>query len=78
MDYILFDSLKEKFYGGNGKIFLWELFRDMLKELWKKMILVGGLNVFNIEEVIWIVWLYMVDVSSGVEIEGKKDVEKIK
>ncbi|WP_242320842.1 phosphoribosylanthranilate isomerase [Bacillus cereus group sp. BfR-BA-01312] len=77
-DYILFDSPKEKFHGGNGKTFSWELLGHMPKELRKKMILAGGLNALNIEEAIRTVRPYMVDVSSGVETEGKKDVEKIK
>ncbi|OUB26182.1 N-(5'-phosphoribosyl)anthranilate isomerase [Bacillus thuringiensis serovar yunnanensis] len=77
-DYILFDSPKEKFHGGNGKIFSWELLGHMPKELRKKTILAGGLNALNIEEAIRTVRPYMVDVSSGVETEGKKDVEKIK
>ncbi|CDN34594.1 phosphoribosylanthranilate isomerase [Bacillus thuringiensis] len=77
-DYILFDSPKEKFHGGNGKNFSWELLTHMPKELRKKTILAGGLNALNIEEAIRTVRPYMVDVSSGVETEGKKDVEKIK
>ncbi|MDA2341397.1 phosphoribosylanthranilate isomerase [Bacillus cereus] len=77
-DYILFDSPKEKFHGGNGKTFSWELLGHMPKELRKKTILAGGLNALNIEEAIQTVRPYMVDVSSGVETEGKKDVEKIK
>ncbi|HEF1902446.1 TPA: phosphoribosylanthranilate isomerase [Bacillus cereus] len=77
-DYILFDSPKEKFHGGNGKTFSWELLGHMPKELQKKTILAGGLNALNIEEAIRTVRPYMIDVSSGVEIEGKKDVEKIK
>ncbi|MED3052561.1 phosphoribosylanthranilate isomerase [Bacillus thuringiensis] len=77
-DYILFDSPKEKFHGGNGKTFSWELLGHIPKELQKKTILAGGLNALNIEEAIRIVRPYMVDVSSGVETEGKKDVEKIK
>ena len=77
-DYILFDSPKEKFHGGNGKTFSWELLEHMPKELRKKTILAGGLNILNIEEAIRTVRPYMVDVSSGVETEGKKDVEKIK
>ncbi|HDR4683321.1 phosphoribosylanthranilate isomerase [Bacillus cereus] len=77
-DYILFDSPKEKFHGGNGKNFSWELLTHMPKELREKTILAGGLNALNIEEAIRTVRPYMVDVSSGVETEGKKDVEKIK
>ncbi|PFJ17597.1 phosphoribosylanthranilate isomerase [Bacillus cereus] len=77
-NYVLFDSPKEKFHGGNGKTFSWELLVHMPKELRKKTILAGGLNVNNIEEAIRTVQPYMVDVSSGVETEGKKDVEKIK
>ncbi|HFO1051727.1 MULTISPECIES: phosphoribosylanthranilate isomerase [Bacillus cereus group] len=77
-DYILFDSPKEKFYGGNGKTFSWELLAHMPKGLRGKTILAGGLNTLNIEEAIRTFRPYMVDVSSGVETEGKKDVEKIK
>ncbi|MGE6537326.1 phosphoribosylanthranilate isomerase [Bacillus luti] len=77
-NYILFDSPKEKFHGGNGKKFSWELLAHMPNELREKTILAGGLNALNIEEAIRTIQPYMVDVSSGVETEGKKDVEKIK
>ncbi|PGB00617.1 phosphoribosylanthranilate isomerase [Bacillus toyonensis] len=77
-DYILFDSPREKFHGGNGKTFSWELLGQMPNELRKKTILAGGLNALNIEEAIRVIQPYMVDVSSGVETEGKKDIEKIK
>ncbi|MGH1286917.1 phosphoribosylanthranilate isomerase [Bacillus toyonensis] len=77
-DYILFDSPREKFHGGNGKTFSWEILEQMPNELRKKTILAGGLNALNIEEAIRAIQPYMVDVSSGVETEGKKDIEKIK
>ena len=77
-DYILFDSPKEKFCGGNGKIFSWKLLEHIPKELQKKTILAGGLHIGNIQEAIQTVRPYMVDVSSGVETDGKKDIEKIK
>ncbi|WP_439020220.1 phosphoribosylanthranilate isomerase [Bacillus thuringiensis] len=77
-EYILFDSPKEKFHGGNGKTFAWEILTHMPKELREKTILAGGLNALNIEEAIRTIQPYMVDVSSGVETEGKKDGEKIK
>ncbi|PES76163.1 phosphoribosylanthranilate isomerase [Bacillus cereus] len=78
VDYILFDSPKEKFHGGNGKKFSWELLAHMPKDSREKTILAGGLNTINIEEAIQTVQPYMVDVSSGVETEGKKDLKKIK
>ncbi|HGH7173117.1 TPA: phosphoribosylanthranilate isomerase [Bacillus wiedmannii] len=77
-DYILFDSPKEQFHGGNGKKFSWELLAHMPKESREKTILAGGLNALNIEEAIRTIQPYMVDVSSGVETEGKKDLKKIK
>ncbi|MEH6890897.1 phosphoribosylanthranilate isomerase [Bacillus sp. JJ864] len=75
-DFILFDSPKEQFHGGNGKTFSWELLRSNPIE--KKCILAGGLNLENITEAIEMVQPYMIDVSSGVETNGKKDIEKIK
>ena len=75
-DFILFDSPKEQFHGGNGKTFSWELLRSNPIE--KKCILAGGLQLENIAEAIAMVRPYMVDVSSGVETNGKKDIEKIK
>lgn len=75
-DFILLDSPKEQFHGGNGKTFSWELLQSNLIE--KKCILAGGLNLENIREAIEMVQPYMVDVSSGVETNGKKDIEKIK
>ncbi|ENQ3079573.1 phosphoribosylanthranilate isomerase [Bacillus cereus] len=75
-DFILFDSPKEQFHGGNGKTFSWELLRSNPIE--QKCILAGGLNLENITEAIEMVRPYMVDVSSGVETNGKKDIEKIK
>lgn len=77
-DFILFDSPKEKFHGGNGKTFSWLLLEHMSGEIRKKCILAGGLHLGNITEAIGTVKPYMVDVSSGVETDGKKDIEKIK
>ena len=75
-DFILFDSPKEQFHGGNGKTFSWEFLQSNPIE--KKCILAGGLQLENIAEAIAMVRPYMVDVSSGVETNGKKEIEKIK
>ncbi|MEN1935677.1 phosphoribosylanthranilate isomerase [Paenibacillus sp. 102] len=77
-DFLLFDSPKEKFHGGNGKTFSWQLLEHMPNAIRKKCILAGGLHLGNITEAIEMVQPYMVDVSSGVETDGKKDSEKIK
>lgn len=76
-DYVLLDSPKGKYHGGNGVVFDWSILSgDLLSE--KKVILAGGLNEENVVEGIQKIKPYMVDVSSGVETEGKKDVRKIK
>ncbi|MGJ7909575.1 phosphoribosylanthranilate isomerase [Neobacillus sp. LXY-1] len=76
-EYVLLDGPKGKYRGGNGTPFDWngvniELLRD------KKIILAGGLNSDNIDAAIKIIHPYMVDVSSGVETDGFKDLSKVK
>ncbi|MDF2035936.1 phosphoribosylanthranilate isomerase [Cytobacillus oceanisediminis] len=76
-EYVLLDSPKGKYRGGNGVSFDWSILNKNPKQN-KKMILAGGLNPENVGEGIKAANPYMVDVSSGVETEGKKDLEKIK
>ncbi|RTR30985.1 phosphoribosylanthranilate isomerase [Robertmurraya yapensis] len=75
-DYVLLDSPKGKYRGGNGVKFDWSLLTG-IESNGKKIILAGGLNPENIAEAIGIANPYMVDVSSGVETNGKKDLGKI-
>ncbi|MDR6998251.1 phosphoribosylanthranilate isomerase [Neobacillus niacini] len=76
-EYLLLDGPKGKYRGGNGTAFNWKNINlDRLKE--KKIILAGGLNPDNVEEAIQTIQPEMVDVSSGVETDGKKDLQKIK
>jgi phosphoribosylanthranilate isomerase len=75
-EYILLDSPKGKYRGGNGITFKWsEVNNNLISG--KKIILAGGLELENVEEAINIINPFMVDVSSGVETDGKKDLRKI-
>ncbi|MBY0121362.1 phosphoribosylanthranilate isomerase [Bacillus sp. S/N-304-OC-R1] len=76
-DYFLLDSPKGKYRGGNGVTFDWSLLKQKKLEN-KKIILAGGLTIENVAQAINIAEPYMVDVSSGVETDGKKDQSKIK
>lgn len=67
-DYLLFDS-----GAGTGKTFNWKL----LEGISRKYFLAGGLNAENLEEALEM-QPYAVDLSSGVETDGKKDREKIR
>ena len=75
-EYLLLDGPKGKYRGGNGLSFDWNgISAKDLKE--KKVILAGGLHRENVEEAIKLIQPYMVDVSSSVETDGKKDLNKI-
>lgn len=69
-DYVLLDSQT----GGSGKAFDWE----QLKSIRRPYFLAGGLNICNVKEAVEAYHPYAVDVSSGIETDGKKDEEKMK
>ena len=70
-DYLLLDSGK-----GTGQTFNWELIRGAKFE--KPVFLAGGLSPENVEAAVKAVKPYAVDVSSGIEAEGRKDPEKMR
>lgn len=76
-DYILLDSPPAEYRGGNGLSFEWDLARTIGKSD-IKVILAGGLDAGNVSKAIAKVNPLMVDVSSGVETNGEKDLAKIK
>ncbi|MGN8844273.1 phosphoribosylanthranilate isomerase [Niallia sp. HCP3S3_B10] len=76
-EYALLDSPRGKYHGGNGIAFDWSIIKNYDFGQ-KKIILAGGLNISNLAEAIQITNPFMVDVSSGVETDGKKDLVKIK
>ncbi|MET3695951.1 phosphoribosylanthranilate isomerase [Bacillus oleivorans] len=75
-EYVLLDSPKGTYRGGNGTSFDWNLLQSA--DLPQKVIIAGGLKEDNVQSLLNKVTPYMVDVSSGVETDGKKDLEKIK
>lgn len=75
-DYLLFDAPPKKYIGGNGEVFDWEVF-DPEKVKNKKLFIAGGLTIENVQEAKRRFQPYAVDVSSGVETNGEKDLEKI-
>lgn len=68
-DYILFDSGS----GGTGKSFDWSI----IKNFDRPYFLAGGLNINNVSEAVSKLHPYAVDVSSGVETDGRKDDVKM-
>ncbi|GAW90990.1 phosphoribosylanthranilate isomerase [Calderihabitans maritimus] len=76
VDAYLLDAYVPGKRGGTGQTFDWEIAAEARK-LGRPIILAGGLNPDNVGEAIARVKPYAVDVSSGVETDGKKDARKI-
>lgn len=68
-DYLLFDS-----GAGTGKTFDW----GMLEDVDRDFFLAGGLKPDNIGEAAGMAHPYAVDLSSGAETDGVKDLEKMR
>lgn len=75
-DFVLVDAPGIEFKGGSGKVFDWSLLEGELPK--ERMILAGGLHASNVGEAIRQVRPLMVDVSSGVEKDGRKDASLIR
>ena len=76
-DYLLFDSGT-----GTGKTFDWSVLTEVLADyggtLPKEFFLAGGISAENIDEAYESLSPYAVDLSSSVETDGVKDLEKMK
>ncbi len=76
-DALLLDTLVNGKLGGTGAVHDWNKSAEIAGSLRTPVILAGGLNPGNVAAAIHLVRPYAVDVSSGLETNGKKDPEKI-
>lgn len=76
-DAVLLDTFKNGVLGGTGSTHDWNLSAAAARSIKAPVILAGGLNPSNVAEAIAKVRPYAVDVSSGVETDGRKDPEKV-
>ena len=67
-DFVLIDA-----GAGDGKVFDWNLVKNLRREYF----LAGGLTPENVGDAIRILNPFAVDVSSGIETDGKKDFNKM-
>jgi phosphoribosylanthranilate isomerase len=77
VDALLLDTYHEDKIGGTGKVHDWEISAGIAEKLNLPVILAGGLSPDNVAEAVGKVRPYAVDVSGGVETDGKKDCQKI-
>ncbi len=75
-EYLLLDTYHPTEAGGTGQAFDWDLLRSTTMN--RPYFLAGGLRPDNVGAAIRKLTPYAVDVSSGVETNGKKDLDKIK
>ena len=75
-DFYLFDAPGTDYQGGSGEVFDWTLM-EVNNIPTEKIILAGGLNPNNVKVAIERINPFMVDVSSGVELNGTKDIKLI-
>ncbi|MBI2847429.1 MAG: phosphoribosylanthranilate isomerase [Chloroflexi bacterium] len=69
------DSSAEGAYGGTGQTFDWGVAQELAKV--HSFLLAGGLTPENVGRAVEVVQPWGVDVSSGVETQGLKDINKI-
>ena len=72
---ILLDAMTDKSPGGNNMTLDWSSIGELVPT--EHLVLAGGLNRDNVRQAIEALHPAVVDVSSGVETDGKKDNKKI-
>lgn len=80
IDALLLDTYVKETRGGTGKPFQWEmipLYRHWADIHGKRLLVAGGLHADNIEQLLKQYEVDGIDVSSGVETDGQKDLHKM-
>ncbi len=75
VDGLLLDSYQTGQMGGSGTCFDWQIASGLT--VGRPLILAGGLSVINVEQAVSALSPVVVDVSSGVEVDGHKDITKM-
>lgn len=77
-DALLVDTLHAGMLGGSGRVHDWQASARLARQIPIPLILAGGLNVGNVAAAVRAVRPYAVDVSSGVEQDGRKDPKLVR
>lgn len=78
-DAFLFDTFDPQLAGGTGKRFSWTRIPQLKVQAGKReCVIAGGINEANVDELLARYAPAIIDISSGVETDGEKDLIKIK
>jgi phosphoribosylanthranilate isomerase len=72
----LFDTYGDGLAGGTGQTFAWERVAKIART--RDIVIAGGLNATNVEACVRAARPFGVDVRSGIESEGRKDMQKMR
>jgi phosphoribosylanthranilate isomerase len=81
IDGVLLDTLDPVYGGGSGKTFAWDTippYQAWCREAGIPLLVAGGLHPENVQDLLHTYGPDGVDVSSGVETDGTKDIHKIR
>lgn len=80
VDAVLLDTFDPVFGGGSGKTFAWDcipIYQEWARSAGVALLVAGGLQPDNVDQLVTAYYPDGVDVSSGVETDGVKDIAKI-